>query len=103
MMLILEFIKHVKTKLFMITVKKLFKDQIQQACSVSKIELSFWCLGPLQGLFLASSLNPYFYEFAGCVQWQRGYLMRHVSVSESTHNKGIIHTIGITCLFVRRK
>ena len=29
------------TKLFMITVKKLFKDQIQQACSVSKIELSF--------------------------------------------------------------
>ena len=102
MMLILEFIKHVNQIIYD-NCKKLYKDQIQQACSVSKIELSFYCLGPLQGLFLASLLNPYFYEFAGCVQWQRGYLMRHVSVSESTHNKGIIHTIGITRLFVRRK
>ena len=40
MMLILEFIKHVNQIIYD-NCKKLFKDQIQQACSVSKIELSF--------------------------------------------------------------
>ena len=63
--------------LSIITIKNLFKHQIKHACGVTMMEwLSFYCLGPR---CKASSLNPYFFEFAGCVQRQQGYLMSCVS------------------------